>query len=159
MGLANFFPTNAVLNKPVSVIFLLLSELEVGFPGCGPNMPVRSVLTSVLGSCPLMLRAPACFKAWDTSAVSCKWNDRGNELGGTGGFSLPLGGAPLLLDGRGPADPEFLREDSDHCHQGHRDVLSETAAELSNTRGLASCLGTCVLSTCHVGFSISKSVL
>lgn len=28
-------------------------------------------------------------------------------------------------------------------------MLSETAEEMSNTRGLASCLGTCVLSTCH----------
>lgn len=65
------------------------------------------------------------------------------------GCSLPLGVALLPLDGWGKADPEFLREDSEHCHQGHQDVLSETAVELSNTGGLASCSGTYVLSTCH----------
>lgn len=47
------------------------------------------------------------------------------KLGGTQDFSLPLGVAQLPLGGRGTADPEFLRKDTEHCHQGHLSCRAE----------------------------------
>lgn len=40
-------------------------------------------------------------------------------LGGAQGLTLSLGVTPMPLDERGTADPEFLRKDTEHCHQGH----------------------------------------